>query len=404
VILVQAAVFTLSYPADARVEVTAEAGPELDTNAHRVQPIVLPCPAGYTCENGKCVDSTGAGNDSCVTTPEDPLLAGLFRITANFRYGHRWGEHGFSIGYGGGGKVFLADDAREADELVHRGRLGWASRLPRGGVLSFEGSFYDAYQRESIRDFRTGAGLARLALGRRESGLIVTTSVGYRGLQYKPIDDYNFHGPQAGVDLSSLLQSGGEDDQVDWALNLSYWLGLRQFSGVAEGVPLPCPGADATTLCNQPTTSSREDLNHLLRAEVNYLGNADASLWYTLEVNQSNSHGETFSRHIIGLKFTAPLYWGIFFTTKGVLQFSRFRDPYLISRIPNETFVTIEDENRSRLILQLARDLNQYLSLNLRYSLYVNESVTQADTETAVRIPDFRRQTVFLGLRVEYSS
>ena len=395
----------LSFPASARVEVTAEAGPELDTNAHRVQPIVVPCPPGSTCVSGRCMTTGNVPTgETCITSPEDPLMAGLLRITATLRYSLRLGErHAFSVGYGGGGKVFLGDDAREADELVHRGNLGWASQLPRGGVLSVEGSFYDAYQRESIRDFRTGAGLARLTLGERRGGLAVSTSVGYRALEYKPIHDYDFHGPLAGMELASSLQSGDVDDQVDWGLHLSYWVGLRQFSGVAEGVPLPCPDRP-NDLCNQPTTSGREDLNHLVRAEVGYLGNADASLWYTLEVNRSNSHGETFSRHIIGLRFTAPLVWGIFFTTKGVLQFSRFRDPYLISRIPNETFVTIEDENRSRLVLQLARDLTSFLSLNLRYSLYVNESVTQAATDMAVRIPDFRRQTLFLGLRVEYSS
>jgi len=392
----------------AGVMLEAELGPELDTNANRVQSIHVPCPAGQTCVAGVCqpVGCSGAsceGGDSCIEGGEEAVVAGLMRLTASGRFQLRLGRHALSAVLAAGGKLFLSNDARTADEIVQRLNLGWAALLPSSAVLSVEGSFYDAYQRESVRDFRTGGAVARLSLGRPAGGLGVMASGGYRALQYKPLADYSFQGPTAAIDLSSTLTRGAVGEQVDWNLTLGYSVGYRRFSGAAEGIPQPCPGRPED-ICNQPSDADREDLNHLFHLEINYLGNADATLSYGLELNQSNSHGETFQRHVLGIKFTAPLFQGIFFTAKGVLQFSQFRDPYLISRVPNQTFVTIEDENRSRLLLQLARDLTPRISLNLRYGFYVNESVTPGTGDAQVRIPPFMRQTLFVGLRVQWDS
>jgi len=389
----------------AKISIEGEMGPELDTNANRIQSIVVPCPPGASCTNGECLrDSDGSPTgDSCIEGGEEPVTAGLLRVTLSGRYQARLGRHAVSAMYAGGGKLFLSDEARSADEMVHRLNVGWAVLLPSPAVLSLEGAYYDAYQRDSQRDFRTGAAVARLTLGRRGAGLAATASAGYRGLQYKPVEDYSFQGPTAGLDLAATLTRGKAEDLVDWNLSLSYAVGHRRFSGHAEGTPEPCPGRPED-VCNQLSETGRGDLNHVVRAEVNYLGNADASLWYSLELNQSNSYGETFSRHILGLKFTTLVAWGVFLTAKGVLQFSQFRDPYLISRIPNETFLTIEDENRSRLILQLARDLSSQVSINLRYGFYVNESITQEGQAGSVLIPAFLRQTLFLGLRMEWGS
>jgi hypothetical protein len=362
-----------------RLFATAEVGPELDTNAHRIQPIFVKVKEG---EN-----TVG----EYTTAEDDPVRAGLLRVTASGRLIWQLGSrHMLSAAYGGGGKVFFSDDARSADELVHEGSLGWGVQLPPG-VLSLEGSFYDGYQRTSERDFRTGTGLVRLAIGQRVGGLAAAVAAGYRGLQYKPAADYSFHGPVAGVDLSSALTSGPADELVEWNLSLSYWLGHRQFEGEAG-------------VLTGTSDTPREDLIHLLRAEVNYLGNADASLWYSVEVNQSNSYAEGFIRHTIGLKFTSRLVWGLYLTAKGAVQLSWFRDPGVVST----DFLAVEDENRTRLVLQLARDLTPALSVLVRYGLYVNESVTPVDlpypAEVEVEIeaiPAYLRQTLFVGLRLE---
>jgi hypothetical protein len=262
-------------------------------------------------------------------------------------------------------------------------------------VLALLGSYYDAYQRDSLRDFRTGTAGARLGL-RIRGPVRPALRIGYRGLQYKPLEDYNFHALRGGFDLSAALVSGEPDAPVDWNLALTYTAALRSFTGNLVGVP-----AEASADARPIKEGDRQDLSQLLRLSVSYLGNADASLWYVLEHNQSNSYGETFTRHALGLKFTHQLFWEAYLTVKGVLQLSSFDDPFLISQTSTTSFVSIEDENRSRLIVQLSRDITANIAVALRYSLYVNESVSHQELPQSEDISPFMRQTLFGGVRFE---
>lgn len=138
----------------------------------------------------------------------------------------------------------------------------------------------------------------------------------------------------------------------------------------------------------------------MLRAEVAYLGNADVAIWYGLEINQSNSYGWGYARHIVGIRFTTRLVWEVFLTVKGVLQFSRFNDPLTINlQSPEE----IDSENRSRLAIQLSRELSQRWSVVLRNGIYLNES---SDKERRVQgqayLQPYFRLTLFAGVRFEY--
>ena len=343
----------------------AEVGPELDTNATRVMSL------------------------------QGPVSSGLMRMTGHASLRLRTAHHTFSVGGGGGGKVFWRDMARAADEAVYHGDVAWGIR-GAGSAAWLGATIYDAYQRESTRDFRTEGLTVQYAVdGPASTRLGAVAS--YRGLQYKPDERYNFHGPAGGVTLDWRLTSGRGDAVVDWTVRLQYSAGARFFAGQAIAIPSRCYRLDA--LCAEDV--ARQDLNHQVRAEVQYLGNADAALSYSAEINRSNSYGETYHRHAIGLKFTASLLAGIYLTAKGVLQLSRFRDPYLVSEVSNVSFVSIDDENRSSLVLQLARDLAEHWTLNLRYSLFVNESGAAAATDP-LAVGDFFRQTVFFGVRFEY--
>ena len=364
-----------------QVTVSAEMGPELDTNATRLQEV-----------------SDGA---------DQPVTSGLMRLVAKGGLGLRLGQrHFLSLEYGGGGKLFWTEDAQSANELVHHLDLAWAVRLG-GGVLWINGSYYDAFQQESERDFRTGYGGLRYTMTHTPPSMEVNVHLGYRGLQYKPLETYDFHGPLGGAAIKWALTSGDEDDQVDWTLGLSYVAAYRRYNGTLMGLREKCPataGGSPSEVCIYPKDSPREDLNMVARAEVNYLGNADATLWYAVEINTSNSFGETYVRHAVGLKFTAPLIWGVFFSAKGVLQLADMLDPYSRPVVQNLTFVNIEEENRSRLVTQLSRDLAPRWSLNLRYSLFVNESTSTNLQTGSTDKPSFLRQTLYLGVRFEYEN
>lgn len=366
-----------------QLTLSAELGPELDTNATRLRQL-----------------SAGAA-------AEQPVASGLLRMVARGGIALQLGQHHHvSAEYGGGGKLFWSDDARSADELVHHADLGWAVRPPGAGstVVWALGSFYDAYQRDSQRDFRTGAGGLRLDLSHPQPRLSAQLYLGFRDLKFKPNEVYDFQGPVGSLGLRWALTSGRGDALVDWVLGLNYTVAYRAYQGRMRGLREQCrEGEDAGSVCSYPKAEARQDLNHLLRAEVSYLGNADATFWYSMEANSSNSFGESLVRHVVGIKFTAPLVWGVFFTAKGVLQLSNMRDPSSITiEVRDQSFISLDQENRSSLLVQLARDLPwEHWALNLRYSLHVAEEESSSAGLLEER-PSFMRQTVFLGVRFDY--
>lgn len=409
---------TATAQARTDLSLSVEAGPELDTNAHRIQPLIIRCSPGETCKDGTCCADPNDDNtcDTCQACTvdeqgqvEEPLTAGLMRLSGSARLVVRAADrHVISLGVSGGGKAFMSDEAGTADEVVQRADLGWGIQLP-SLLLSVSGNYYDAFQRLSQRDFRTGTGLARLTIGRKEVPITLSSHAGYRGFEYKPLSSFSFHALTAGLELRSQLTSGPEDELVEWNLSLSYTVASRYFDGVALGLPERELGDECglwQPLEKDP--AGREDLNHVLRAEVRYLGNAEVALWYLLELNQSNSYGESFTRHALGLRFTTPLTWELFLTVKGVLQFSSFADPFFSSPTANvslqtpEGLFTIDDENRSRLELTLSRDLTERVALMVRYGLYVNESISHTRLPQLAELKGFKRQTLFTGLRFEY--
>jgi hypothetical protein len=349
--------------------VTAEVGPELDTNATRVP----------------------------LHQDQSPVLSGLVRLVGGGNLKLQTGRHLFAFDAGAGTKLFWSEAARVANEVVYHGGLSWAARFG-GGTLLADGTIYDVLQRQSLRDFRSEGGTLHYVVDGPLRRMRPSLFLGYRGLQYKPDDRYSFHGPLGGAALQWSLSSGRGDGAVDWILRLQYTAAGRFFSGAVTALPARCTGLDV--LCTED--QQRQDLNHQFRVEVSYLANADATLWYSAEVNRSNSYGETFQRHVVGLKFTTALAWGLFLTAKGVLQLSRFRDPYIVSEVSNLSFVSIDDENRSSLLVQLARDVAEHWTINLRYGLYVSEATAQASSQVTTVSGDFLRHTLFLGVRFEY--
>ena len=111
---------------------------------------------------------------------------------------------------------------------------------------------------------------------------------------------------------------------------------------------------------------------------------------------------KSYVRHVLGLRFTAELVWKIFLTAQGVLQLSRFPDE-LFGQVSTQSFVNIDQENRSRLILHFGREIDDHWSVGARYSVYVNESAATSGGET---IPSFFRQTIFFwrAIRIRWSA
>ncbi len=384
-----------------KLGVVAELGPELDTNATRLHTV------------------PGAS--------EKPRTAGLMRLMARGSLAARlWRRHHLRLMYGAGGKLFWDGEVGDSEnEFVHHANAAWAARLPVG-TLWVAGSYYDAFQGESRRDFRTGDGQLRLAMAHPGTGARGHLSLSYRGLQYKPDQDvsnetcvetydpacarYSFHGPGGELGLGWGITTGEGADQIDWRLSLSYAPGIRLYEGLIRGLREKCSDQDPTlagaaAACAYFKEGQRQDLNHVVRAQLDYQGNADFSLWYMAEINRSNSFGSTYTRHVVGIKFTAELLWRVYLTGKGVLQIRQDRDPLffgLSDADRNQTFVNIDEENRSSLTIQLARDIMYGASVLVRYGLYVGEAVSQAQLGALDLSPSYLRQTLFAGVRYQY--
>ncbi|MBW2730754.1 MAG: hypothetical protein JRH20_00085 [Deltaproteobacteria bacterium] len=370
-----------------RVGLSLELGPELDTNPARV--------------TGDDLDQSYAGSRQ--------TAAPLLRVVGHGELSLRLGKHLFTLGYGGGGKLYLSDVGRLADELVQLARAGWNARLSPSVAFGVVGRYYDAFLREPEdcntpeipcpprRDFRSfdgGLELGVMAL----PGLRALARVGYSGLEFKPTAAFSFHSGFLGLELRGDTSTGLGDAIVDWSISASYRAAARRFGGLAQ-IPAPCGDAGSDE-CAIDSEEQRWDLSHRMRLEGGYLGAAELRLWYAVDINRSNSFGESFLRHGVGIRYTTVLVWDVYLTVTGVLQFSRFADP-LYARLASQAFVDIEAENRSRLVLHLGRDLGAGWSVSLRHSLYVNESATTSEGRP---LPGFLRQTLFCGLRYEYGT
>lgn len=350
-------------------------------------------------------------NVTRVTTATNRLSAPLLRLVTDSALSWSSGRHTLAAAYSVGAKLYLADDGRAADELAQRASAAW--RIAVGPAsIALGGSYYDSFLRGSDPaaatafvtrwDIRTGGPYVRLALGDADRAARGWLQVGYQGFEFKSQPDFDFHALALRARVERVLSSS-EPGIIDWVLSATYTAALRAFAGRALGAPEqpPCPAP--STGCSSDKTSfekadARGDVDHLLRLRIDYLGPALASLWYALEVNQSNSYGQSFVRHALALEFTTALVWRLYLTARGVLQLSSFPEQ-LLAVIAGIQQPGLDAENRSRLKLQLARSIGDHWSIDLRYAVFVNESGSR---NRGSAVPSYLRHTVFLGARFEY--
>lgn len=343
---------------------------------------------GLSVESGFELDS----NATRLTIDQPQTMAGLVRLVLNGRLAWNPSKtHALSIWYGGGGKLFWDGDADEANEVLHYGGIGWSWAMRPAFVFSLQGHHYDSYQQGSIQDFRTAVVSTAFRWTQAPTGRSVAVEGGYRGFQYKPDPNYDFHSATLSANFEQKLTSGLRDTLVDWRLRADYALAWRLYRDYQLLPPTLC-GNGGPPICSVQTSTRRMDWNHLFRVGADYVGNAVASLWYSLEINQSNSYGKPYFRHAVGLSFTTPMLWEVYFSVKGVVQLSQFVDPYLLLQTSGTDYTSVDDENRSSVVVQLSRDIVDDLTVLVRYGAFVNEASTVAG---------YLRHLWFLGLRYQ---
>lgn len=365
---------------DTHYVLNAQLGSEYDSNVHRTELVA------------------GALNPGLVASPAARAVVSgsLSDAIAN--------GQSVSVSAMGAGKLFADAAARSEDLAVAQTTGSWRLAWGERASIGLQAVYYEAFQRSSgdpnlitdRRDFRSIAPGARwtYALGQRGE---LAVGAGYRIFVLKPDLYYDFNAPTGSIDLRWARESG--DGGADWELGAGGSVELRAFEGDALKAPAQPPQDCGPTTTNSgclPTVGSARRSDTLLigHLELARTGKVLLGAGYALQWNSSNSFGETVTRHFLTLRLAAPLPLGLYLAARGELLVATYRDPVFIGQLDASTltYVSIEDENRSSLRVDLSRALGDRLQLLARYTLYVNELGVSGPAVS------YRRQTVLLSL------
>jgi hypothetical protein len=218
----------------------------------------------------------------------------------------------------------------------------------------------------------------------------LTLGFGGRRFLYKPCDKFDWYGPSATarLDLTLWQPSGGTR-----SVELSAFAGVEArsyndvaFANACADGEMPENPAD----CSAPTSLDRHDRFHRIGAEVTYVGNVVAALGYQLTVTDTNSYGQSLVRHRINLSTTTSLPWSLYGTLLVTIQYDQYLDGLIVQKdLQNQTFTTLDDENRSSAQVRLARQLTKTFSLESRVAYW--RDIGGGDDAA------FRRTLVYVG-------
>ena len=123
--------------------------------------------------------------------------------------------------------------------------------------------------------------------------------------------------------------------------------------------------------CSAPTSLERYDRYHRLGIEMTWTGQVVAAVGYQLAVTDTNSYGQSLVRHRLNLSATSELPKGFFGTVLVTLQYDQYVDGLIVQKdLQNQTFTTLDDENRSSFQLRLARQLSETFSIESRVAYW----------------------------------
>lgn len=359
-----------------------EAGSEYDTNIHRYE--VVEC---------------DPGDPNCVE-PEivaAPVARTGGRFTASWK---RPDNQRLRLAGSALAKTFVDED-RSEDVLVLSadGAYDWGLKSRRA-VFGVHASYYDTIAYELFdetdlsagsRNFRTGLANARLSVAGPDNHRMIMTA-GYRVFEYKPDSLHDWSGGQYGLRYKTVVWRGDPDVDLDAAyIDLDFGYRVERRGYGVPAIRYTCPEGVEAADCLGLARADRTDLNHSASAEIVYTSDRIYSAGYELQVNDSNSYGESLVRQRVELGFTSELPADLFLTATATIQYLTFGDGLRVStEDPGTLSFTIDDENRNSISFHLTRDVAESWAVEARYAAFTNELTS---SELA-----YRRQLFYLGL------
>jgi hypothetical protein len=296
------------------------------------------------------------------------------------------------LSFSGGlaGKRFLLAGAQPEDLVIAEARAGANLPLGRRWDLGLGAGYYDVFQRADglgdARDFRSVTPSLRLGhdLGSASLGL----AGGWRWFRFKPDPAFDFHGPTVVAGYRHTLAGDpAEASAAQWDLSAGLSLEDRRFFAGRCLSLQSCPPPPGTALRRDRFWAGHLDVS---RTGALLLGGG-----LVLGVNRSNSYGESLWRLAASGRAVALLPWRLSLSARAELVATRYEDSVPVGYdAMTGTFVSIEDEGRSSLRLELVRPVGSALELGARYTIY-------SETPGAGPV-EFRRQIFLLYLAVSY--
>ena len=312
----------------------------------------------------------------------------LARLVASGNWASAFGQSGgLALSGALAGKRFFDQDARGDDVFIAQTGANGTLRVAGRTILGLAGSYYDAFQRGPVdrRDFRSLVPTLRIEQGFAKTAQL-TLGGGYRWFTFKPDDNFSFAGPTAFLTVRQMFPGNLELGEADWEWTAGASLEWRGFDGPA------CSNATCTPASSSPPDRlDRFWIGHVeLTRTTAFLLGAGAAL----HLNQSNSYGEGLVRGVFHLRTVVPLPWALSFSSRADLVATHYWNSVLLAQDPNAgaPLVSIEDENRSTLRIEVARPLAQGFEIGARYVFY-----SSFPGRGSV---DYRRQTALLYLAV----
>jgi hypothetical protein len=285
------------------------------------------------------------------------------------------------------GKRFFDQDARGDDVLIAQAGANGTLRVAGRTILGLAGSYYDAFQRGPVdrRDFRSFAPALRIEQGFAQAAQL-TLGGGYRWFTFKSDDEFSFAGPTAFLTARQMFPGNLDRGEADWEWTAGASLEWRGFEGLA------CTNVACTPAPSSPP--HRVDRFWIGQVELTRTTTFLLGAGAALHVNQSNSYGEGLLRGVFHLRAVVPLPWTLSFSSRADVLATHYWTSQVLAQDPNAgaPLVSIEDENRSTLRIEVARPLAHGFEIGARYVLY-----TSFPSRGAV---DYRRQNALLYLAV----
>jgi hypothetical protein len=111
----------------------------------------------------------------------------------------------------------------------------------------------------------------------------------------------------------------------------------------------------------------RNDTYFLAGAAYTFKGPVNVTLSYAYLDSSSNSFGESYRQHRIGLLFGVTLPWELTFLLNGQLRLSQYPDGIFLSP---DILPLLDDENLSSVSAKLVRPIGEHVDIDLRYAFF----------------------------------